>query len=84
MSDVHFGFALQALRCMASSVQGKLLGTTPQESKAPAVSDPNEKIQIQRECLVSGQESATAPMRIVKFDFIRSAGDELTQLFTLK
>jgi hypothetical protein len=69
---------------MASGVKRKLLCTTAQESQATPVSDPNEEIQIQGERLVVGEEPATTAMRAAKFDLVRSAGDKVTQLFTLK
>jgi hypothetical protein len=84
MSDVHFGLAFQSLRCVTSGIERKLLCTTAQESKAPPVSDPNKKIQIQGERLIAGKEPATTPVRIAKFDFLRGAGDKLPQLLTLK
>jgi hypothetical protein len=39
MSDVYSGLTFQALRCVASSVERKRLGTPTQKSKTAAVSD---------------------------------------------
>ena len=44
----------------------------------------NEQIQIQRERFASGKRPVTTPVRIAEFDFVRCAGDELTQLLPLE
>src|SRR5213592_4195567 len=84
MSDVHFGLALQSLRCVTSGVDRKPLCTTAQKSNTMPVSDANKKIQIQRERLVAKEDPATTPVLISQFDRVRSAADDLAQFLTLK
>ena len=79
MSDVYFGLAFQALRCVASGVECKLLGTPAQKSNAAPVSDAHEEVQIQGERLSAGKNPATAAILIAKLDYVRSAADNLAQ-----
>jgi hypothetical protein len=84
MSDVYFGFAFQALRCVASGVERKLLRATAQKSNATPVSDAHKEVHVQGERLCAGEDPATAPVRIAELDFVRSAADDLAQLLTFK
>src|SRR5947207_2254763 len=84
MSDICFGLAFKALRCVASGVKCELLCTTAQKSNAAPVSDAHEEVQIQGERVGDGEEPATAPVPIAELDFARSAGDKLAQLLTFK
>ena len=84
MSDVYFGLAFQALRCVASRVECELPGTPAQKTNAAPVSDAHENVQIQGERLGAREDPATTPVLIAQFHLVRSAADELAQFLTLK
>jgi hypothetical protein len=48
MSDVYSGLTFQALRCVASSVEGKPLDMPEQKSEYGPVPDANKQIQVER------------------------------------
>jgi hypothetical protein len=77
MGEVYSGFAFQALRCAASTVDYKLPGTPAQKPNAPPVSDAHKKVQIQGERLGTGKDPATAAVLIAELDHVRSAADDL-------
>jgi len=83
VSDVYSGLAFQAPRRMASGVDHEFLCATAQESNAAPVSDANKQVQIHGERFGTGEDSATTPVLITQFDFVRSATDDLAQFFTL-
>jgi hypothetical protein len=76
MSDVYSGLTFQALRCVASGVERKLLGTPTQKSNTALVSNAHKKIQVQGKCLGTRENPATASVLIAELDFVRSAADD--------
>jgi hypothetical protein len=76
--------AFQALRCVASSVERKLLGAPTQKSNAAPISDAHKKVQVQGKRLGTREDPATAPVLIAELDFVRSATDDLTQFSAIK
>jgi len=84
MSDIYSRIASQALRCVASSVDCELLCAPAQKSDPAAVSDTYKKVQIQGECLGTGEDPAAAPVLIAELDFVRRVADYLKQFLTLK
>ena len=77
MSDVDFGLAFQAVRCVASGVECKVPGTPAQKANAAPVPDAHEQVQIQGQRLSTGKDPATAAMLIAKLYPVRSAVDNL-------
>jgi hypothetical protein len=84
VGDVYSCLALQALRCVASGVNGESLRATTQESNAAPVANADEQVQIHIERFGSGENPATAAVIISQFDCIRSAFDQLSQFCTMK
>jgi hypothetical protein len=84
MGDVCSSLAFQALRCMASEVDVKLLCTTAQKSNAAPVSDAHEEVQIQCERLGARENPAATSVLIAELDFVSSASDDLAQFLTIE
>ena len=73
MGEVYSGFAFQALRCVASSIDCKFLGAPTEKTNTAPISDAHKEIQIQCERLASRKDSATAAMLITQLDRVRRA-----------
>jgi hypothetical protein len=84
MCDVDPALALQTLRCVASSVEGKSLCAPAQESNASPIPDAHKQVEVQDERVRTGEHAITPPVLIPEFDFVRGAADDLAQFSTIK
>jgi hypothetical protein len=84
MSDVYSRLVLQALRCVASGVGGKLLGTPAEKSNTAPVADTYKKGQIQGKSFDTRKDPTAASVLIAKLDFVRSPAEDLAQFLTIK
>jgi hypothetical protein len=84
MSDVFSCLALQTLRCLTSSADGKLPRATAQESNAAPVADAHEQVQIQGKCFGAREIPAIAAVLIPELDCIRSAAYGLSKFLTVE
>jgi hypothetical protein len=70
VGDVYSELASQALRCVASGIGCKRLGTQAQKSNTTPIAYAHKKVEIQVEGLGAGEVTATASMLIAEFDHV--------------
>jgi hypothetical protein len=79
MSQIYSKLICETPRGLAPSIKRKSLNALAQESNAASVTDSYEKVQIERECLVSGNETVGPPMLIAELYFALGTIEGITQ-----